>query len=280
MMKKFLVFLFTCGAFLACDDENTSRDPEKYAIVVDGGTSNPAAEAEAGDVVTLIPQVPAGYEFDSWIVVSGDVEIDGTEFEMPDEPVEIEAVFVLVNAFPLITDQAFKEYCERFDTDSNYILSPEECSIVESIDVYNFIDIASLAGIECFTEITHLDCGGNSLTSLDLSHNTRLEIVYCDNNDIASLNISENTLLEELDCSSNDITELDLSNNPLLESVSCEWNMMTVLDVSHLEYLNNLQCGSQQPDATLTLTLAPTQNDWWAVSMSGHEDNDRVVVAQ
>ena len=66
--------------------------------------------------------------------------------------------------------------------------------------VVNNEGISDLTGIEAFTVLTHLDCGGtgstaNQLTTLDLSNNTALTTLYCHSNQLTSLDLSANTAL-------------------------------------------------------------------------------------
>lgn len=60
-----------------------------------------------------------------------------------------------------------------WDANGDGILSEAEAATVRNINV-NSEDIASLAGIEYFTGLTDLSCGGNPLSALDVSANTEL----------------------------------------------------------------------------------------------------------
>ena len=79
----------------------------------------------------------------------------------------------------------------EFDTDGNGYLSSGEMTNVTDISVDN-LNIASLAGIEYFTELTNLRCDDNKLTTLDLSRNTKLEYIYCHDNLIRQIDFSNN----------------------------------------------------------------------------------------
>ena len=65
--------------------------------------------------------------------------------------------------------------------------------------------ISSLTGIEYFTELTSLNCSNNSLTSLDLSNNTKLLTLHCFNNQLTTLDLSENKSLKNVYCYGNKI---------------------------------------------------------------------------
>ena len=106
----------------------------------------------------------------------------------------------------------------------------------------NFKGISNLTGIEAFTALTYLDCGNNSLTSLDVSHNTALTTLDCQGNSITSLDVSHNTALTNLECYTNDLTSLDVSHNTALTYLDCYHNQLSSLDVSHNIALTYLDC--------------------------------------
>lgn len=100
--------------------------------------------------------------------------------------------------------------------------------------------ITDLTGIEDFTSLRQLNCNSNSLTSLDLSQNTTIKILWFDNNLVSSLDLSQNTILERLYCSNNPLVTLDISQNTALKIVWCSNSQLTALDLSQntaLEYL-------------------------------------------
>ncbi len=117
-------------------------------------------------------------------------------------------------------------------------------------------NIASLAGIEYFPELTLLYCSNNQLTSLDLSQNTRLDLLNCDNNQLTSLDLSACTALTYLTCTSNSLTKLDLSHNAKLDSLFCYSNQLTALDVPNNPYLHFLFCQNNNL-ATLDVSNIP-----------------------
>lgn len=128
--------------------------------------------------------------------------------------------------------------------------------------------------VSAFDELVHLECERyNRITSLDLSKNTKLEILriytekmesldvsYCPNlkeltfreegiwssgyslNLLASLNITGCTKLTKLQLVDSPLTNLDISNLSLLETLfieACE-NLQIKGDISRLEYLQEL----------------------------------------
>ena len=161
------------------------------------------------------------------------------------------------------TDANFRSYvAQNFDRDNNGYLSQLE---VDAVTVINCADmnIASLTGIEVFTNLKELDCSGNALSALDVSRNTNLEVLNCKatnleivevnhddagnlagyKNCISSLNLSNNTKLKSVNCDWNELGSLDISNNKELRSLSCKGCGLTSLDVSQNTKLEELFCG-------------------------------------
>lgn len=103
--------------------------------------------------------------------------------------------------------------------------------------------IKSLKGIEYFTSLTSLNCWGDEITSLDLSHNTALKKLNISANYNLVLDLSKvSTTLTWLDCSATATKELDLSKQTALEYLNCESNKMERLDVSNNTALKTLIC--------------------------------------
>ena len=70
-------------------------------------------------------------------------------------------------------------------------------------------------------DVTELDCPFSELTSLDVSKNTALEILYCSDNKLTSLDVSKNIALTELNCYGNQLPSLDVSKNIALKELYC-----------------------------------------------------------
>ena len=140
-------------------------------------------------------------------------------------------------------DANFRSYVqENCDTNSDGTLSVEEIAAVTSIDVQSK-GITDLTGVEYFTALTTLNCGLNSLTSLDMSNNTELKYLACNNNQLTILNVSSNKKLTDLIMYWNQLTSLDLSNNTVLVNLNCQNSkQMTSLDVSGCTALTTLEC--------------------------------------
>ncbi|MBO4827319.1 MAG: hypothetical protein J5506_08825 [Prevotella sp.] len=156
----------------------------------------------------------------------------------------IPSIAIDANNFPDANfRQAVKDQC---DLNKDGFLSIAEMMKVKELYV-NDLKIASLKGIELFTEITDLYCSENELTSLDVSKNTKLAYLYCSWNRLTSLDVSKHTNLLLLWCYANNISSLDVSKNTKLLYLDCSRNNLTSLNVTkntELQYLwfghNNL----------------------------------------
>src|SRR5574344_361163 len=132
-------------------------------------------------------------------------------------------------------------------------ISEAEALLVTAINVYGGYDttkaqsgtktkIASFADIANFPNLDTLDCALNSLTSLDVSKNTKLTYLACYDNQLTSLDVSKNTKLTYLDCHNNQFTSLDVSKNTELTVLYCAYDQLTSLDVSANTSLTTLFC--------------------------------------
>ncbi len=146
-------------------------------------------------------------------------------------------------------DANFRSYVERFDTNNDGILSKQEISRVTRMDLSyygqqedNIGLISNMAGIEYFTALKELSCGGRGITELDVSKNAALEELSCWDNKIKTLNLRKNSSLEVLSVWSNDIHTLDVSSNIKLELLNCNDNHLTKLDLRKNTNLEWLQC--------------------------------------
>ena len=140
-------------------------------------------------------------------------------------------------------DENFREYVKKvFDTSKNNFLSAAEIAAVKEISVEGK-PITSFKGIEYFTALTSLECSNTKLTSLDTSHNKKLGYLRCNYiQDLTTLNVSQNTELKVLYCNDNALTALDLTNNSALETLECGDNELTTLDLSKNTELKYFGC--------------------------------------
>ena len=94
-------------------------------------------------------------------------------------------------------------------------LTEDELQAVTAMDVSNQ-GIASLKGIEYFTNLESLNCRGNQLTQLDVNANRQLKNLNAKANWLTSLTLRL-PLLKGLYVGKNQLTTLDMSHNPKLE---------------------------------------------------------------
>jgi hypothetical protein len=120
-----------------------------------------------------------------------------------------------------------------------------ECEAQTALNIMSN-DIASLAGLEYFPNLTEFYCGGNRLTELDLSFMTQLERLTCEENQITDLDVSMLPALYDLSCSQNPLTELNLSGNPALAYLRCTETLLAALDLSQNPALINFVCSGNQ----------------------------------
>ena len=141
-------------------------------------------------------------------------------------------------------DETFRTYVkENIDTTPDDILTVSELEQVTMIDV-SLKEISDLTGVEYFTALKELYCGGNNLTELDVRQNTALQQLHCFDNNLTELDLSQNTALQTLSCNDNNLTELDLSQNSALQRLQCHYNNLTELDVSQNTALQELFCSN------------------------------------
>lgn len=148
-------------------------------------------------------------------------------------------------------DSDFRTYISgNFDSNSDGSLDGSEIAKIKRIDVGNtggyHYEISTLEGIKNFTGLESLVCGGNLLTSLDVSGMAKLEELSAYSNQLASLNISGCAELKEIHVQNNSLTALDVSGCPKLEKLVCEVNSLTSLDVSACPELKLLYCTNNQ----------------------------------
>ncbi len=130
--------------------------------------------------------------------------------------------------------KSFKVYQDWDEDEIHYVLSTDDIEHKYSNKNPHIVTIKG--------NIKRLDCGGNNLTSLDVSKNTALTELNCSGNNLTSLDVSKNTALTWLDCGGNNLTSLDVSKNTALTELNCYDNNLTSLDVSKNTALTDLFC--------------------------------------
>jgi Leucine-rich repeat (LRR) protein len=141
--------------------------------------------------------------------------------------------------------------------DSNFLaaLKPEvktnnneEISVAKALEVIHLYiynrSIASLEGIQYFTNLQTLECSINQLTTLDVQGLTNLKILVCFNNQLPSLNLQGLTNLQDLLCNNNQLTILNLQGLTSLKGLNCGSNQFSSLNLQDLTNLQILSCGN------------------------------------
>lgn len=121
-----------------------------------------------------------------------------------------------------------------------------EIQLSEALEVsYLKVDAAgilSLNGIANFTNLKHLECQNNQLTSLDLINLINLEYLRCDTNYLNNLNVSGLIHLTHLLCNNNQLINIDFSGLISITHMICSNNQFTNLNLTGLANLINLSC--------------------------------------
>ncbi|CAG8611743.1 32839_t:CDS:2 [Racocetra persica] len=81
--------------------------------------------------------------------------------------------------------------------------------------------------LEGFYNLEELDCSNNQLTSLDLSENKKLRILYCNYNQLQSINFGDLRNIEVLHCRHNQLRELNLDLFSSLCDLNCSYNQLS-----------------------------------------------------
>ena len=162
-------------------------------------------------------------------------------------------------------DKVFREQIiAEFDKDGDSVLSVDEISKAQFLNLHDMKTISSLEGIQYLTNLQsldvsttsvsdlspvknsslkRLDCRSSKVRSVDLTRYPNLEAFVCDNTSINSLDVSKNEKLNTLFADSTSISNLDVTYNPILEQLSCSNTGLMELDVTHNPQLVTLDIG-------------------------------------
>lgn len=138
------------------------------------------------------------------------------------------------------------------------------------------VPVPSIQGIEYFTSLKTLRCGGIGLTALDVSALQDLNVLTCEGNELTELTVQNNVYLKELNCSDNELRTLSLSYNVNLQKLLCENNLLTELKTAPLSKLTYLKCSDNALSAldlsanTQLTTLICSGNQLAALDLSAN----------
>lgn len=151
------------------------------------------------------------------------------------------------------SDPTFREIIssDEYDKNGDGYLSAEErdvdfISLVGMVDTEAGETIKDLKGIEFFTNLTILRCGGIGLESLDVSALTKLTSLTCQGNLLTELDVSNNMKLITLNCSDNRISNLQMPITSTLTFLHCYANNIAEIDVHNLTNLTDFRCDQNE----------------------------------
>lgn len=110
-----------------------------------------------------------------------------------------------------------------------------------------------------FTGVLHLSVCGNGLSSLNLTSETKRNLVslFCEINNLKSLNLSE---------------------YPNLTTLRCYGNRLSILDVTPASKMKDLVCGIQQNNVVLNLILSDLQKSMWNEYWVNDKNNGNIAL--
>lgn len=201
-------------------------------------------------------------------------------FAFGDDVVDIDSAFpdpVFKRIISEVYDKNNDGYLSAAERSTTYMNLSGRIEIDEDGEPVETVD--NLQGIEYFTNLTMLRCGGLGLSTLDISKLTKLTSLTCQGNNLASLDLSYNmdlltvncsdnvltniilpmsTRFETLNCYANSLEKLNLLGVPGLKSLYCHQNELTSLDLSNNTSLIEINC---QQNHLTTLDLSRTAMD-------------------
>ena len=179
---------------------------------------------------------------------------DEVAFELlaPENEIAAEADAAPVDAGPRylidetnFPDPTFRGYVAGFDGDGDGALSAEELAAVNNINLWqeenNANGVANMKGLELFPNVMYLDVEHSNLTTLDVTANTKLEVLYCSYSPITSLTIGPgHDALIDIECWETQLTTLDVSGCPGLQHLDVGITPTATLDLRNNKELRYL----------------------------------------
>ena len=212
----------------------------RFTVVNDAGNSEnnhlliPQVEAAAAKCWNL--QCTSVSSANPWSAYEGEVPIDAVHFP----------------------DANFRSWVSsNCDTYANGYLTSYETRVT-SINVESK-SITSLKGIEYFAELLTLKVANNSLTSLDVSQNTKLQYLDCTACNLESLDVTGCAALATLICTGNQLQQLNLAQNLALKELICDGNRLQQLNLKANTALQKLRCQENQLSSLLLSTQSMPQ---------------------
>ncbi|RYQ48767.1 Ig-like domain-containing protein, partial [Bifidobacterium pseudolongum] len=138
-------------------------------------------------------------------------------------------------------DPNFREAMRNKDSNHDGVLSISEINAIDWL----YLGTANLKGLELLPNLTNLNLESEDLTTVDLSHNPRLQTLRIAGS-LQKIDLSNQNGLIDLDLDGNEITEIDLTHNMQLSSLRMEENQLTCIDLSHNNDLEHIHLSNNQ----------------------------------
>ena len=199
------------------------------------------------------------------------------------EQVVVTGVNINEENFP---DANFRTWLLAQDYGKDAVITDAEMAGITKI-VARGCSIEDLTGLQFFTELTELDASNseemhpmeqwNHISSINLSGNSKLRVLWLDNNQITSINLSPCSDLRILGINNNRLMNLDVSDNAALSKLSCENNQLNSLDITNCPNLGVLSCyGNELIELNVSENLSLEQlycdnNQLTSIDVTNHD---------
>lgn len=151
-------------------------------------------------------------------------------------------------------------------------------NLLSTLDVSQNTELLGLTIGATVTKACTTSTYGNNISSIDLSHNTKLTYFNAAGNKLTSLSLNNNASLEELYLQKNQLTTLSVANNPNLRALHVWENRLESMNVSNLTNLLDLNLATNNITSidvtrnTKLKTLDLTNNKLTSLDISKNPD--------
>lgn len=115
------------------------------------------------------------------------------------------------------------------------------------------LGISNLTGVEAFINATGFDCEFNNVSTIDLTHNTKLTNIRISDCQVTSLDLSLNSLLNYFYCYNCPLVSINIPANTTFAFFLCQKTLITSLDVSQNIAFAFFNCGLNSKLASLNI---------------------------
>ena len=174
-------------------------------------------------------------------------------------------------------DNYFRSHLSSWrDTDEDGMLCLNEILSARIINFsYTSYALNDLTGIEHLLNLRELDCSYASLSAIDLTKNTRLELLNCSYASVHQLDLTNNKRLTKVQCEGCSLNALDVSGCQELQLLNCSMNRIYKLNLTNNTKLTKLQCNNNCLETldvsnhTALTILDCSSNDLETLNVSG-----------